>query len=147
MRKIIFLDFDGVLHPKMSGTFSQVCIFEEFVEKMPNVEIVITSTWRKKHSLDELKMNFTLAVRDRIVGITPVLEDGYDFGGRQREIQSYLDAAGLHSANCYWIALDDMAMFFENNYPNLILTDARKGFTHDDGNSLLEWYKSTLKLG
>jgi hypothetical protein len=144
MRKIIFLDFDGVLHPDGVGLFSQLGVFEEYLSQMPDVEVVVSSTWREEQTLDELRKYFSPFAQDRIIGTTPSLEDGYDCGGRQREIQAFLDSAGLNSNNCFWIALDDMPLFFEDDYPNLLLTDSSQGFTASNGHSLLEWYKCTL---
>lgn len=147
MRKILFLDFDGVLHPDGVALFSQLGVFEEYLSQMPDVEVVISSTWREDHSLEELKKYFSHSVQDRIVGTTPSLEDGYDCGGRQREIQAFLDSASLNSTNCAWIALDDMQLFFESDCPNLIVTDSSKGFTASDGHSLLEWYEQARAVG
>lgn len=140
MRKILFLDFDGVLHPDGIALFSQLPVFETYIQKMPRIEIVISSTWREDHSIEKLRGYFSHFVQSRITGVTPSLEDGYDCGGRQREIHAYLDSAGLNIENCTWIAIDDMALFFENGYPHLLLTDSSKGFTEADGDALLEWY-------
>ena len=111
---------------------------------MPEVEIVISSTWRETQSLDELKNYFSVDFRDRITGVTPSLEDGYECGGRQREIQTFLDSANLNSENASWVALDDMPLFFEDGYPNLILTDSSRGFDESNGDALLAWYKNAL---
>lgn len=147
MRKILFLDFDGVLHPDGIALFSQLPVFENYLQKMPGVEIVISSTWREDHSIEKLRGYFSHFVQSRITGVTPSLDDGYDCGGRQREIHAYLDSAGLSTNNCSWVALDDMALFFETGYPHLLLTDSSKGFTEANGDALLEWYKSTVKSG
>jgi hypothetical protein len=147
MRKILFLDFDGVLHPDGLGLFSKLNLFEECLSKMPEVEIVISSTWRETDSLEQLRNYFSANVRDRIIGITPSLEDGYECGGRQREIHAFLDSAGLNGENASWVALDDISLFFEDDCPNLVLTDSSQGFTEGNGKSLLEWYESTLDAG
>lgn len=146
MKKILFLDFDGVLHPDGIGLFTKRELFESYLLKMPDVEIIISSTWREDHSLDELKKYFSSQVHDKISGITPSLEDGCDSGGRQREIHAFLESEGLSSENAVWVALDDMAMFFESGYPHLILTDPTQGFSESNGESLLAWYRSTLDL-
>jgi hypothetical protein len=144
VRRILFLDFDGVLHPDGFALFSRRDIFEAYALKMPEAEIVVSSTWREDHDLEGLKSYFSPPVRDRIIGATPSLEDGYECGGRQREIQAYLESAGLDGTNCSWVALDDMPLFFEDDCPNLVLTDSTRGFTESDGDSLLEWYRNAL---
>ncbi len=120
--------------------FSKLDVFEAYLLRMPGVEVVISSTWREDHDLEALRRFFSASVRDKIIGVTPSLGDGFDGGGRQREIHAFLDAAGLHTENASWVALDDMALFFENGYPHLILTDSTQGFVESNGDSLLEWY-------
>lgn len=142
MRKVLFLDFDGVLHPDGVGVFSNLSIVEEYLLKMPDVEIVISSTWREDETLDRLKRYFSKFVQERIIGVTPVLDGGCDYGGRQKEILSYLSSEGLNSENAYWVAVDDIKMFFDENWPHLVLVDGAKGFSEDDGNAVLEWYRS-----
>jgi hypothetical protein len=144
MRKILFLDFDGVLHPDGIALFSKLALFEEYLQKMPGVEVVVSSTWRETDPLDKLRGYFSASVRNRITGVTPSLEDGYECGGRQREIQAFLDSAGLNGTNSSWVALDDMPLFFDDDYPNLVLTDSTQGFTESNGDSLLAWYESAL---
>ena len=141
MRKILFLDFDGVLHPDGIALFSKLALFEEYLLKMPEVEVVVSSTWRETDPLHKLQGYFSASVRDRITGVTPSLEDGYECGGRQREILAFLDSAGLNDTNSSWVALDDMALFFEDDCPCLVLTDSTQGFTESNGESLLESYE------
>lgn len=141
MRRILFLDFDGVLHPDGIARFSNLGLFADYLSRMPEVEIVVSSTWREDHTLQELKDYFPVHMRDQIVGVTPSLEDGYECGGRQREIQAYLDAEGLDGDNCSWVALDDMRLFFDEDWPHLIATDPGQGFNQDNGDALLGWYR------
>lgn len=140
MKKILFLDFDGVLHPDGIGLFSNLGLLEKYLQKMPGIEIVISSTWREDHALDELKNYFPESLRDKIIDVTPSLEDGYDCGGRQREIHAFLESAGLNDENASWVALDDMPLFFDDGYPHLILTDSSQGFSEGNGDALLAWY-------
>jgi hypothetical protein len=147
MRKLLFLDFDGVLHPDGVGLFSKLGLFEEYLSKMPEAEIVISSSWRETHALEDLKANFSASLSGRIIGITPTLDDGYDSGGRQREIEAFLKIAGLNSTNSSWVALDDTQLFFEDDCDFLILTDPNQGFREIDGNALLEWYENALNAG
>lgn len=147
MRKIVFLDFDGVLHPDGIALFSRLGLLETYLSRMPDVEVVISSSWRETESIEQLRAYFSSPIREKIVGATPVLEDGYDCGGRQREIEAYLESAGLKAGNCSWVALDDTQLFFDQGYPNLILTDSSQGFTDIDGESLLSWYEDSSRAG
>jgi len=140
MRKILFLDFDGVLHPDGIGLFSKLSLFEEYVRDMSELEIIISSSWRETHSFEDLKNIFPVSLRDRICGITPTVEDGYDAGGRQREIELFLETENLNNANATWVALDDMKSFFDDDCPFLFLTKSETGFCDKDGIALQAWY-------
>ena len=140
MRKIIFLEFDGVLHPDGAGKFSELPLFEKFLSEMPEAEVVISSTWREDHTLDQLRRFFSPSLQPRISGVTLSLDDGYELGGRQKEIQSYLTTENLSDSNCAWVALDDIVLFFEDTCQNLVLTDSSKGFTEQEGVQLIAWY-------
>lgn len=146
MRKIIFLDFDGVLHPGGIGTFSQLPIFELYISAMSEAEIVISSTWREAYTIKELRGFFSPPFQGQIVGVTPSLDNGRDLGGRQKEIQAYLMGNGLSDKNCAWIAIDDKASFFKDTCQNLLLTDTSRGFTEREGRQLLDWY-NRVKAG
>lgn len=145
MRHIIFLDFDGVLHPDGIGTFSNVPVFEKYLRQLPEVEIVISSTWREDHFLDELQQFFSPEYRHQITGVTPFLEEGYDKGGRLKEIHTYLAKENLDASNCRWLAIDDLEHLFGADCPNLLLTDFTIGFTDKDGEALLAWYQAQAK--
>lgn len=147
MRKIIFLDFDGVLHPDGIAKFSRLPVLERFLVEMPDAEVVVSSTWREDHTLDQLRDIFSPPLRSRITGVTPSLDDGYDLEGRQKEILTYLANEGLSDTNCCWIALDDNAMFFEDSCQNLVLTDSSIGFTEQEGEQLIAWYKRAGSAG
>jgi hypothetical protein len=144
MRKILFLDFDGVLHPDGVGTFSKLGHFEQCVFEMTELEIIISSSWRETHSFEKLKNIFPDSLRDKIVGITPSLDDGYESGGRQREIETFLDTAGLNNTNASWVALDDIAFFFYPDCPFLILTKSEEGFGENEHRVLQNWYKNSI---
>ena len=73
MKKILFLDFDGVLHGEWDALFSKRELFEHYLQQMPQVDIVISSTWRELYSLERLKEHFHISLRDRIIGVTPIL--------------------------------------------------------------------------
>jgi len=146
MKKIIFLDFDGVLHCDLDASFSKLPLVEKYLQKMPDVEIVISSAWRETLNLEELRNIFSTEFRHRVLGVTPMLKEGYDAGGRQREIEIYLKNNNLDENNASWIAIDDIEELFDNGYKNLIVTNYLTGFTEKDGEFLLKWYKGAIIL-
>lgn len=146
MKKIIFLDFDGVLHGDLGNSFTKLPLFENYLSQMPDVEVVISSAWRETMEFEDLKNIFSASLRHRIIGITPVLDIGYTQGGRQKEIETFLDTQSLNEHNAAWIALDDIESLFTVGYKYLILVDPVIGLTDKEGNLLLEWYKQVCFL-
>ena len=76
---ILFLDFDGVLHPEYDRqaapadvAFCHLPRFEAVMCDHPEVEIVISSTWREQFPLDDLRARFSPDIAARIVGATPI---------------------------------------------------------------------------
>ena len=56
--QILFLDFDGVLHTNHSDAADHFCQrerFESAMREFPTVQIVIASTWREGHTLNEIR--------------------------------------------------------------------------------------------
>lgn len=102
--KVIFLDFDGVLNSaasfkyelrrkcsRVSDTLSAIACsnLQYILEQDSSIKLVISSTWRKLHTLNELQniLNSYGVEAARIIGKTPV-----SFGGnRGHEIRSWLD--------------------------------------------------------
>lgn len=141
MRRILFLDIDGVLHGDADALLARVPDFAHCLQRMPQLEIVVSSTWREDMSLAQLRAKLGDALAARIVDVTPVHDDGLDAGGRQREIMAWLAAQGLHAGNARWLALDDWPPFFEPGWPALLLTDPALGFQDAQARALLAWYE------
>lgn len=129
---LLFLDFDGVLHG-----VSDVSLFrhEEHLARVlrdfPTVEIVISSAWRKTHTLAAMHTFFLTDLRARVIGVTPVFKIGDADttavpGSRFHEIKRYLAASGDPARP--WLALDDDDEFFPPGCAQLVLCDPRHGF-------------------
>jgi hypothetical protein len=131
---LIFLDFDGVLRCKEAPLhrFEKplVARFEEAVRRIPDAQIVITSSWREVLGLEDLRKLFSTDVAERIVGMIP-------FGnqGRYGEILAYLKESG--SAGLRWVVVDDDPYGYPRDTP-LILVDPATGFSEEDARKLME---------
>lgn len=150
--KILFLDIDGVLNSVSSFIYNNrlnllglnkdfsheslcpiACSNLQYVlEECPDVNLVISSTWRKFNTFEELKekLDKCHVCADRIVGITPVDEDRY----RGNEIQKYLSA---HPEVTDFVILDDdsdMEPFMDK----LVKADSRNGFLFTDAEKVIE---------
>lgn len=137
---ILFLDFDGVLHPigsQKSAYFCCVPLLERFlVDDAPGWRIVISSSWREYFPIEELKQRLGPALGSRVDGHTPWSDDKRLSGTwgaqaslypREIEIRHYLAQHQLDAQN--WVALDDHADWFRDpkSNPHLVLTKPQVG--------------------
>jgi hypothetical protein len=146
--KYLFLDFDGVLHPdrysltnydpdrvfKNNEIFSQAPILAGLLTEFP-CEIVISSSWRFTHSLEEMKAKLPKAIAKNIVGMT-----GDAYVGphpRYNEIKEYLTSR--NKSLFAWRALDDSKLEFPNGCTDLILCDPNTGITTKQIQELKKW--------
>lgn len=135
---VVFLDFDGVLHPEpcyeKDRLFCCLPRFENALLDFPFVDIVISSTWRETRTLPELRALFSPSFAGRIIGVTPSWKDhqnlleriGYQ---RQTEIEAWLRESGEPWRP--WVAIDDKSYLFKPFLPNLIKTSSTIGFEHE----------------
>ncbi|HEY8100348.1 MAG TPA: HAD domain-containing protein [Burkholderiaceae bacterium] len=136
---ILFLDFDGVLHPEPSyqseRLFCHLQKLESILRDFPNVEIVITSSWRDTRTLMELRTLFSQDIGKRIVGVTPDWRDYPDLfdviGNYPRHIE--IEAWRRESGRLWddWIAIDDRAYWFRPFLKNLVRCDPTTGMTDE----------------
>jgi len=135
MNKLLFLDFDGVLHPTHfagEDPFNRVHLLEESLAGL-DLGIVISSSWRFTHSIEKLQKILPGSISNLIVGTTgaPVV-GAYP---RFKEIQAYLHNSGLLD----WRALDDSYWEFPNPCPELIRCNPNTGITDKQILELSQW--------
>ena len=133
---ILFLDFDGVLHPTWpcpdDMAFREVPRLLAILDDFPQLELVISSSWRHLRNSPEWE-SVPECLRARIVGHTPELprriRRGYPVGYkpepiRYLEIMRYLKSR--RQPDELWVALDDDERLFPAGCPNLVL--CQRGF-------------------
>lgn len=113
---VVFLDFDGVLHPGQSGTLCYMPALERLVQRFADVDFVVSSTWRVNAGRDYLLDLFPDSVRDRVRGVTPVCGGQH---ARHAEVINYVSAHGIRQ----WLAIDDEEQLFPPSCPYLFLVD------------------------
>ena len=130
---ILFLDFDGVLHP-FDYTHDALCrlpLLEVWMRTWPGVDVVISSSWRSAFALRELVEILGLPVGSRVVGCTPVLPRStlcrVVLAEREQEIGMWLQSSWQPLRP--WVALDDMSDLFFPGSPGLVLCDPREGLS------------------
>lgn len=114
--RVVFTDFDGVLnnaktsaryrHPKRPGGImmgidpANVAVFNQLLSALP-LKVVVTSSWRWTHTLEELRAILSGAgIRGEVLGKT-----GTDYpGNRGKEIQAWIDKNGPVDS---FVVLDD----------------------------------------
>lgn len=146
-RKIIFLDFDGVVHPAgqdvplyweqvisreehffLPGPVSRVC---ELCD-VANAGIVISSTWRLEFPMS----CFNSIFGGRVVGRTPLVRRiPAGIPMRWLEVQKYLSES---PATVKYIIIDDQPDLFELNQVGLIATNPEAGFGEREFRMALE---------
>lgn len=146
---ILFLDFDGVLHPfpmsSANSHFSAASSLWKLLEKIPDLSVVITSTWRERYSFEELveqlENNGGRSYAERFIGVTPIMESTTDFvpGIRQIEIESWL--VKNKSMDEPYIILDDIERYFGSACRNLYLVDGTTGLTEHDTEMIPLWMR------
>lgn len=121
---ILFLDFDGVLHPesvyltasgpKLSGEgelFMWARILEQALVPYPEVRLVLSTSWVRHLGFSRAKKRLSPALQSRVVGSTwhsSMLKAWadqvwWDQASRHGQIIRYVARAGAQS----WLALDD----------------------------------------
>lgn len=141
---ILFLDFDGVLHPAFpkreladgeNQPFSYLPRLENVLRDYSELRIVIVSSWREKQPWENILKAFTPDIAARIIGATPVLktkEPPYPKHPRHDEVLAYLRTNGLTES--FWVGLDDDASLYPPNCRNLIV--CADGFRDAEENAL-----------
>ena len=133
--KVLFLDFDGVLHPTHfagEDPFTRVSLLERaLLNAAPR--IVISSSWRFTHTLEKLQKILPKTITDLIVGTTGVPVIGRH--PRYHEILTYLQSHGQSE----WRALDDSYWEFPPGCQELIRCNPNIGIAEKQILELQQW--------
>lgn len=150
---IVFLDFDGVLHPEnVSSQAPLLCrlpLVEEVLREFTQAEIVISSSWRLRWQDPEvaaqaMRKHFSADIALRVTGVTPNCLDrdwraapaGLSLYLRHWECETWLRAH--RSPGARWLAIDDRAYGFRPFCKNLMVVNRDTGFSLDNAQELRE---------
>lgn len=155
MRKILFLDFDGVLvtdryqtqlmddgvqlHVDEYGAkFDPVCVENlRQIIGSTDAEIVVTSTWKMERGLSGIqKMWQARNLPGKVIGVTPDIDPIH----RGNEIEAWLDACG---EECRYAIIDDTPFtefFREEQLPFLFKVDERMGLDEETVRKIIDIY-------
>lgn len=147
--KVLFLDIDGVLNSFKWAILnppgllfrtiqdidpSNMKVLVSFLNEKKDIQVVISSDWRKLVSLEELKnifSHFGFPI-ERIIGYTPVHLNSHKRG---EEISSFLKNNLVES----YVILDN-DNFVEELSSRLVLTDPNEGLIDSDLTKLKELF-------
>lgn len=155
MERYIFLDFDGVITTEKSG-FSldpdKCQIIQDIIDKT-NAYIIVTSSWRKYHTVDSFKeklylqdnhyIHFTPTWTNRIIGLTidsGIIIQASQMGlhiPRGSEIDHYLDnkepfKSKICGIDYQYVIIDDDADILYYQHPHFIQTNSLDGISSND---------------
>ena len=135
--RVLFLDFDGVLHPEVGMPDRHFCCLPDFSEVLRAVDpglrlpIVISSMWRIFYPLQTMRERFPPDIAGRIVGVTPssfleqmqsapggtlVAGERPDDQHREGEVRAWMR---VHAPGGQWLAVDDREGYFSPGCPHL----------------------------
>ena len=134
---IVFLDFDGVLHPdpcRDEQLFEQAPRLVRALEEFPEASVVLSTSWRTFLGFKQLVTPLDEELQRRVIGVTPRFNDFSAAPAlvpyrRQAECVQWLAENGMDDAA--WLALDDRASWFEPYCENLVACDALVGFNEE----------------
>lgn len=154
--RVIFLDIDGVLNSVSSFIYNNrlnllglsdilthqslcpiACSNLQYIlEEVPDLKVVITSTWRKYHSLDELRNMFSKNTisSEKVIDATPAVSRY-----RGEEIESFLN---IHPEVTEFVILDDDTDMKPYRH-RLVKTDSRNGLTFVDAENVIKMFGET----
>ncbi len=145
---LICLDIDGVLVPDSKFDrpesladlmkFDRICLneLENVLRCFPQVQIVITSSWREIFPFSVIPPLFSPDITPRVVGATPFLDPKivHDFQYlRHQEVLEYLRQNQIENLN--WVAVDDIPEHYPPDAP-VVVTDAQIGFDRTSAHKL-----------
>jgi hypothetical protein len=156
---VIFVDFDGCLNSVSSMIYNNrlqllglsstpthasfnpiACSNLQYVlEECPDVQVVVSSSWRKRKTLAALQEIFKTnnVLPERMIGTTPVSVSGY----RGKEIESYLKD---HPEVTSFVIIDDDSDM-EPYMDRLVKIDSRNGLSFTDAERVIEMLGGSSK--
>ncbi len=142
---VMFLDFDGVLHPEFcheSRHFECMQHLASACLGRDDLDIVISSTWRHNLGLPALKARFPQGLARRIIAITPAYAALRDLPHKVMPFEREAECLGWMRANrpghTAWIAVDDRPWLYRPFCPELFLVTGKTGLDAAASSQLLQ---------
>ncbi len=141
MKKYIFLDFDGVLNINGKEKFYRAQHFADSIKNLDDLWVVFSTSWREYTPLERLTDMMPRCIHHKCIGKTPFIN--YSMSQpRYQEIMQYNKEFNINDNQ--WVAIDDMQSLFPKDCPNLILTDAKIGFSKREAKLIKGFYENNI---
>ena len=140
IRKVVYLDFDGVLHPTrlaIESAFCRVHLLEPLFDNN-SVSIVISSSWRFTHKLSALQAKLPSSLAQCVIGVT-----GDAVIGKHARYQEIIKHAKELEHGSLWCALDDSYWEFPSTCKELIRCNPNTGISSKEIAVLSTWLSSS----
>lgn len=125
----MYSSWQGTLFEYLAHEFCPIALsnVEELFRRVPDLKIVVSSTWRLGNSVEALKKILSGAplVAAAVIDRTPVLRDG----PRGNEIQNWLDS---HPEVTEYAIIDDDSDMLDSQQDRFVHTSELHGFQYGD---------------
>ncbi|SHN13592.1 HAD domain-containing protein [Rhizobacter sp. OV335] len=132
----VFVDFDGVLHRTQGDIdryFEHAELLGAWLWSHPNIQLVVSSSWREVYKLAELRellFHDVPDLKERLVGVTSNMDRIHAEHERSAECRLWLRDHG-HNFSA-WLAIDDQSeRFSPDARDHLLVCDPAAGLTQD----------------
>ena len=133
---LVYLDFDGVLHPAspvLGDLFSRTHLLEPIAEQT-DLQIVISSSWRFTHTLEQLQAKLPSTLAQRVIGM-----NGDAVIGKHARYQEIMNHVRQLEPGTRWCALDDSYWEFPTSCKELIRCNPNTGIGVKEVAQLNTW--------
>jgi len=126
----MYKSWHGTLKEYIAHEFCPIAMsnVEELIRRVPDLKIVISSSWRHGETIETLKkiLHPSKLIADAIIDVTPYFRGDKPRGA---EIQDWLDR---HTEVSHYVILDDDRDMLESQKDNFINTSPFHGFQYGD---------------
>jgi hypothetical protein len=124
---ILFLDFDGVLHPdppKISAPlWCRANLLIDWLDTRPDIEVVVSSSWRLTRDLHKIQELVPSGLAAKLIDCTGLVQE--ELFARQLECEQWIKENRDPWIN--WVALDDRIWNFRPFEQRLVTCNRSTG--------------------
>lgn len=124
---ILFLDFDGVLHPypptRSDPLWCRSNLLIDWLDTRPDIEVVVSSTWRLTRDLQQIRELLPQRLAANVIGCTGLVQE--ELYARQLECEQWMRAN--REPWIHWVALDDSIWNFRPFEKRLVTCNRSTG--------------------